>query len=274
MDEVAANGSENSNDVSGEQGFCHEKRRCLLMMIGLVLIVLLIVSLLAWCQYTARPKPERYFTAAFAEGLEGWTKLDAQWVKEERAARLAMQKYSAPYLMLKLPTKQSPPENFVWHLPVNVSSFTGEAVVLGAVFLPHGPLAVVVNGDGCLGIARDLFAPPEYSTVLLSTMDTDKWADVYVYINGKDDQVELYLNNRRILTSPMVEPTYPVMEVWLGALWLQGAGNYGAPLDIKYREITLGNEGLLPQPTYWEFLWNFILELFGRLLDLLRHVIS
>ncbi len=243
------------------QRFCYRRKHFLLVITGAIFALLIAVYLLVWYQYLSRPEPEVYFTTAFAEGLEGWTAVDARW--EEQTVMLARREYAAPYLMLPLSTAQSPPEDFTWYLPVKVSRFTNEAMVLGAVFLPHGPVAVVLSEGGRLGIARNLFASPEYSTAPLAYLYPDQWADVYVYVNSKEKQIELYLNSRLVLTTAMVESTFPVMEVWLGALWLGGAGNYGAPLNVTYKEVTFGNVGLLPQPSFWEFLRNLALDLWS-----------
>lgn len=233
-----------------------------IIIIGVFIALLLIASLLNWQQHTARPEAEIYFTADISEDMKGWTALDARWVEEEQGVRLSRREFVAPYLMYHLSPEESPPEDFVWHLPLKVSSFTDGALVLGAVFLPHGPLAVVMDREGRLGFAHDLFAPPDYS--ILASMPTEQWVNLYVHFNDTEDQVELYMDGRQVHTASMLEPTFPVSEVWLGALWIKGAGNYGTPIDVTYKSITFGNESLINTLSYWEYCWNLALDLLGR----------
>ena len=221
-------------------------------------LLLLSLSLWAWRMHAALPEPKVYFHDDFAQGIGGWQTLDATWSKEQGAVRLARQKHAAPYLARSLPLEQAPPESFVWHFSVRVSSFTDEAVVLGALILPHSPVAVVVNGEGRLGIAHDLFAPPSYTTAPLARLRKDEWQDVYLFLSDREKKLEVYLNNRRVITREWLEPVFPVQQIWLGALWLKGVGNYGAPLDISYKSTTLGNRGILPRPSFLGFLLDSV----------------
>jgi hypothetical protein len=229
-----------------------------MLVAAAVLLLLLSFSLWAWRQYPLFPEPKVYLHDDFAQGIEGWQTLDATWLKEENAVRLARQKHAVPYLARSLPPEQAPPEAFVWHFSVCVSSFTDEAVVLGALILPHSPVAVVVNGEGRLGVAHDLFAPPSYTTALLARLPKDEWQDIYLLLSDREKKLEVYLNNRRVIAREWLEPVFPVQEIWLGCLWLKGAGNYGAPLDVSYKSTTLGNKGILPRASFLGFLLDSV----------------
>lgn len=234
------------------------RRRRNLLVAAAILLLLFSLSLWAWRQYTALPEPKVYFHEDFAQGIEGWQTRDATWSKEQGAVRLASQNYAAPYLARSVPLEQAPPEAFAWHFQVRVSSFTDEAVVLGALVLPHSTVAVVVNGEGRLGVAHDLFAPPSYTTALLARLPKDEWQDIYLLLSDREKKLEVYLNNRRVITKEWLEPVFPVQQIWLGALWLKGAGNYGAPLDVSYKSTTLGNKGILPRPSFLGFLLDLV----------------
>ena len=70
------------------------------------------------------------------------------------------------------------------------------------------------------------------------------------------DIILVYHDNYEVLTQPLHGETYPVIEIWLGAIWLKGGGNYGAPIDIQYDTIELSNAGMLPKYTFLEYIIN------------------
>lgn len=215
-----------------------------MLLVALVVIAVpAALSSLAWPGVGPLPEPEIYFEAGFDRAPVDWSGLDYTWLEPEGVIRLAYRDYAAPHLYLKLSPEQSPPAGFVWRLRVFVSAFTDEGVVLGSLFFPHGPLALAVNRDGCLGIARDLFAPPVYGSA--PRLALNQWQELLVHCDTRKREVTVYLGSRPVLTEPLLEPVFPVQEVWLGAVWLKGGGNYGAPLDILYSGTALGNEGLL-----------------------------
>lgn len=251
------------------------KKKCRCFIPAALVVILLIIALVAWYLYHHhRPDPEIYYAEYFTEGMTGWQGLDATWLAhegtEEGVVKLARQQFAAPHLMHYLPLGQSPPENFVWRFRVRVNSFADEAMTMGTLFLPHGPLTMVVNAEGRLGLAHHLFAPPIYSTALMSRLTFGAWHDLYVHVNHQEKQVVFYLNTRRVLTQTWEQPTFPVQEIWLGALWLKGGGTYGAPLNVSYSLVELGNEGLLPRPSFLEFLLECLLKLCDLCLDKIR----
>ena len=242
----------------GRTGKRELRHRRNLLVAAAILLLIISFFLWAWYRHTTLPEPEVYFHEDLGQGIEGWQTLDAIWLEKEGVIRLARQKYAAPYLARSLPPEQAPPEDFVWHFPVRVSSFTDEAVVLGALVLPYSTVAVVVNEEGRLGVAQNLFAPPSYTTAVLARLPKGEWQDIYLLLSDREKKLELYLNNRRVLTREWLEPVFPVEQIWLGALWLKGAGNYGAPLDVCYKSITLGNKGILPKASFLGFLLDLV----------------
>lgn len=151
---------------------------------------------------------------------------------------LSVREYAAPHLKARLPP--GVPEDFVLRVRVFVGRFTGEAVVLAAAASPAGEVAVVLGRDGRVGIATGLFSPPQYG----GRADVaGRWVDVYLRVGG--GFAEVYVDGRRVARAEVAGMGSP-MEVWLGALWLGGAGGYGAPIDIRYREVVVGKDGMLP----------------------------
>ena len=73
----------------------------------------------------------------------------------------------------------------------------------------------------------------------------------------------IYVVDNQILTNPYISSTNPVQEIWLGAIWLEGGGRYGAPLDISYTTVNLGNKGMLPKLSFIKYTINLIRTVFG-----------
>ncbi|HEY8805304.1 MAG TPA: hypothetical protein VIM42_09420 [Clostridium sp.] len=77
------------------------------------------------------------------------------------------------------------------------------------------------------------------------------------------DYKNLFKN--QVLTNPYISSTTPVQEIWLGAIWLQGGGQYGAPSNISYELVNIGNNGFLPKLSFIKYTFNMIKTVFGVL---------
>jgi len=229
---------------------------------SLIFIILFVISLIGYVQNIQRPLPTMYINESFQKGIHEWVGVDYTWIDQENEqeqprkgiVKLARKEYLAPYLMYKIPLDKAPQESFVWHFRTKVSSFTDDAIVLGALIVPNDTITISVNDRGQLGIGHHLFEPPRYSESLLGKVTKEKWEDIHVYIDVEEKELTLFIDNKRVLKEELHSETYPVQEIWIGAIWLKGAGNYGAPLNIQYDEISIGNKGILPKPSYVEYL--------------------
>lgn len=237
------------------------KNRPVLTILFALIFLILISVLCCWFYVIAKwPEPEIYFKTGFNRSLAGWKNIDAQWLeqyeKRQGILKLNRKKYMTPYAMKTLSLEQTPSETHVLHFAVRVNSFTEDAITLATLYYPTGPLAIIVNKDSHLGFSDDLFAQPEYKNSPRDYLLKDKWQDIYVYINNEEKNITLYLGPQKILTRTWESPTYPVQEIWLGAVWYKGSGNYGSPINIAYDRVTLGNKGIIPKPNIFNFIRN------------------
>jgi hypothetical protein len=248
------------------------KKLPLILLLICIPLLLLVILLISYFQAIQRPQTEIYFEEYFDIGIDHWKSVDAIWLEKDlndtslqarkNILKLARKEYLAPYAMTKLQLDQSPQEAFVWQFSVRISKFTDDAVTLSSLVLPYAELTIVANDEGKIGFSRNLFEQPTYSTSFNNKLIQNEWQDISVFINPKQKEVTLFLNNKQILVQTLEEEVYPVHEIWLGAIWLKGGGNYGSPIDIQFDEITLGNDALIPKPSFYEFTKQLVLTWF------------
>jgi hypothetical protein len=199
-----------------------------------------------------------YFSEDFDTQQSRWQFNDANW--ETNSAKgvvhLSRKEFITPNINTVLASNEIPQESFVWHMKVKVTAFTDEATTLGAIYFPTGSITVVVNEEGKLGLAHHLFKQPTYSKKSFSTLEKGEWADVYVMVDEKTDKLLLFLNGKKIMQTEWEQETYPIQEIWLGTVWLKGAGKYGSAVNISFDEVTIADENILPKPSYYQFYYN------------------
>lgn len=236
------------------------------LVIGITSFLTLLIILLGGWIWELSNYPDKviYYQETFDESMGKWEGIDAKWQQETKegqengSVNLSAKKYLAPHIKYDLSIEESSSDVFVWHFQTRVASFTDKAMTLGALGFSAGPMVIVVDNKGGLGIANNLFDPPVYDSNPMVNFKKDKWQDIYVHVDGVKQKLIFYINDKKVLTQEWKQATFPVQEIWLGAIWLKGGGSYGVPLDVSYDNITLGNEGLLPKPSFLEYMKNII----------------
>jgi len=228
----------------------------------LVTVVLFFgIEFICWRLYlSALPDRADWFQDDFAEGISDWRTLDTAYIplshEAEGVMLLAKDKFFAPSAMRRINLTQMGQETFVFYFRIYSGSFQGDAVTLGSIVYSTGILTIIQNKEGQLGIATELMDEAVYSTGSLSKVKQDEWQDIYlVYHNGKNT-VELMNGKSKALTLENYTISVPLSEIWLGAIWIGGSENYGAPVNMEYDEVAVSNLGILPKPTFIEFIVN------------------
>lgn len=246
--------------------FSKLKKHRYLSFCFLFIITILIILFIIWLGYIRKwPEKQIYYYNSFDQSIKDWRGLDFEWKTQQdkdKIISLSRKKYLTPYFMHKLSLEESPPETFVWHFQVFIDSFTDEAVTVGTVLFPIEPLVLVVDQKGRLGVSHSLFAAPAYSTSLKKHIRKKQWEDIYVFIDNTKQQYTVYINNKKVISNTWKAPTYPLKEIWLGCIWIKGGGGYGSPLGVSYNNITLGTKGILPKPSFPQFILECIDLLF------------
>lgn len=231
-----------------------------IILIGLIIVWLLYILTL--------PKGKIYFKEDFTYGISKYRSLDAIWLQQDKDGTkhgivlLSKKKYAAPYLQVTIPKTSIPEKEYVLHFRIKVSSFDNDALTLGAIFLPSMPIVVISNSNGQLGFSHDLFQKPVYASKLSTKLSRNKWHDIYIHVDPKRKQNILYLDYKKVLREEWDGMTFPLQEFWLGALWLGGNQNYGAPINVSYDEVSIGDKYILPKPSFLDFIL-FLLKM-GR----------
>ena len=207
------------------------------------------------------PEKTKCFEETFADSdLPGWDTRDTTWNSEyegkEGVIFISWEKADmfAPRTVRYLTPEEACDEDiYTWHFQVYIPSFTfvgwGEpnAMYLGRIFIDVEDtdelLAVVVDKDGHLGIQYgDLFDdPPVYSDT--PVVSTGEWSDIYVKLNGVDNEVVLYHGTVEVLSLSWNKKIEPVGEIWLGSptmtSWVMPE-HYGRPHDgVYFAEVSL-----------------------------------
>lgn len=231
-----------------------------LVVLPCVILLLLGVLMIIYWHKTKTPELKIYLKEDFTEGLMSYESADAFWVRKESEEdgyiKLSRLKYFTPYLSVPFQLSEAPEGSFVCQMAVKVNRFTDEAVVLASFFFPTWEMAVVVNDEGKIGLAQNLFQRPHYSAKFFGEIDRGKWQELLVHLNLENGLINVLLEGRKVISLPLQGDTYPLQEIRLGATWLKGGGNYGSPLDIEYDSFQLATEGLLPRTTMFDFYLN------------------
>jgi hypothetical protein len=236
-----------------------------ILKIGFTLLGVICICLFIFYQFATSKdeEPVIYFSDTFATENSRWISNDAFWETAEPSdgkVNLNRNEFLTPNLYTQLESNEIPLENFVWHFKVKVTSFTDRATTLGAIYFPTGSLTVVVNEEGKLGVAQNLFQDPEYSESTFSAIKKGEWEDVYVHVDDKNEQLSLYLNDKKIFQKKWVQDTNPIQEIWLGTVWLKGAGQYGSAVNISFDEISIADENILPKPSFLQYYLNLFIN--------------
>lgn len=232
--------------------------------IVIILIILFLIFLFEYYSYFFYNQEEIiYFKEDFIEGIDGWICLDSLWEEKKESetgvVTLSRNTYACPSLMYKLSIQQSPPQDYVFHVRANIKSFSNYSVNIMTLILPTSQISIIVNNEGQIGVSQALFEIPKYNQSFGKKLKFGKWNDIYVLVQDKENLVKVYINNNLIINQEFQSDASPVKELWLGAIWLNGGGNYGSPIDIKYTYVTLGNEAILPKTTAYQY---FVEELY------------
>ncbi|MCB2293653.1 hypothetical protein LGK95_08965 [Clostridium algoriphilum] len=253
-----------------KNNLCIFRRKPILSIILSILLLFFSIFFIKWIVYRLSfPSEIVNYEESFSQGIDNWTALDATWKakdgEENGIIQLSKRKYATPYIQKNLKISQAPPQNFVCQIRLKVSSFTGNAVTLGTLVFPTGQITLVMNENNQIGVSYNIFEKPVYSQGLFSRLSKNQWYDIYVLVNGSNKQIIVYVGGNQVLTNPYISLTTPVQEIWLGAIWLEGGGRYGAPLNISYKTVKLGNKGLLPKLSFIKYTFNMIKTVFGVL---------
>lgn len=241
--------------------FCR-KPITIVILVGIVIIGVIAIM---WFIHTHnQPKPKVYFSSSFDDGISMYKTLDATWKplsdnSKKGIVTLSTKEYAAPYLMIPLTLEQNPPNSFVFHIKTYIASYTNEAINVGTLVYPTGSISIVTNQDEQVGVSNNLFAKPFYSNT--AALKRDRWNDIYAYVDTKNSEISIYINSKLVLSREFEDTIYPVQEIWLGSIWLYGGGRYGAPKNVQFSYVQLGNEGILPKPTIIEYIQNNLFEL-------------
>lgn len=241
------------------------------------ILVTLVISFIAvffnlminwWNCIREIPSEKVYFSENFNDSMDRWESLDGKLINEnnedssEKYVKLSVNKYFAPHLKHEMAENETPPDSFVFKFKVRVSNFTGEAITLGTLSFATQPIVIVANQDRQVGIAHDMFTNPIYSNNLKGRLKKDEWQDVYVMVDGRKQTLTVYINNSKAISESFKDITYPLKQIWLGTIWVKGGGNYGAPMDVSFDDVTIGNEGILYRPTLIQYISDFSSAIF------------
>ena len=246
------------------------KRKPILSIILAFILLLFAAFFVKWIAYRLSfPNKIVYFQESFSQGIDNWDVLDGIWKakdgKENGIIQLSKNKYAAPYIKKALQISQTPPQSFVWQIRLKVSSFTRNAVTLGTLVFPTGQITLIINANNQIGVSYNLFDKPVYSQDVFSSLSKNQWYDIYILVDGSNKKIIVYVGDNQVLTNPYISSTTPVQQIWLGAIWLEGGGQYGAPSNISYKTVNLGNKGLLPKLSFIKYTFNFIKTIFAVL---------
>ena len=211
---------------------------------------LLSMLLLSTC--LAEQQSTLLFHDGFEHGLGGWDEAvdcslsAAESYSGNYSARLGFRRFSVQYLMRRVGAEEQPTGSFVFEFHVKLVRSSMEAVTLAALVFPTGPVAVAVSKDGRVGLGFGLFEPPVYGGLKLKR---GVWVKVQLHIDYEGERVELYLDDEKALETGLRGRTLPLQEIWIGTIWLGGAGGYGMVMEAYYDDVALGGEELLnPKP--------------------------
>lgn len=251
------------NSINSIRIFIDKNRKIFLGILVFIFLTTFIFYLINWYKYIKEiPDEHIYFIETFDEGTKNWEGVDFSLEDDEsdvdKNVNLSRKKYLAPHLMYKLPTEFSPPESYVFRFHVKVTSFSNDAVTLGTLWFSTGPIAIVADKNGRLGIGTNLFSQPIYASKSAKVLEKDKWNIIDIQFDNKSNKYILYLNGNKIMSNDYLGETYPVQEIWLGTVWVKGAGNYGVPTNISYDNIILANEGILKKPSFFKYIFNYL----------------
>jgi hypothetical protein len=237
-----------------------------IMALAVILFLLIGFFLISYHYYNLSfPVKEIYYSEEFSEGLGSWKGLDIEWLKEGQNGiiTLSKKKFATPYAMVNLSAEQAPPTKFVWHFRTRVSSFTNNAVTLGTLIFPTGQITIFTDQAGRLGLADNLFNEATYSVGAFEKLKRNEWQDLYIIKDDIKRTISLFNGGIEVLEIENEFLNLSPQELWLGAIWLNGSEDYGAPLNISYDTVELGNEGILKK-SYWTYLMNLIKNFFSH----------
>lgn len=251
-----------------KNNLCIFKRKPILSIILSFIILLFSVFFIKWTVYRfSLPNKIVYYEESFSKDIDKWNALDGTWKakdgNENGIIQLSQKQYATPYIQRNLLISQTPPQDFVWKTRLKVTSFTGNAVTLGTLVFPTGQITLIMNANNQIGVSYNLFDKPVYSKDPFSHLSRNQWSDIYVLVNGSNKKIIVYVGDNQVLTNQFISSTTPVQEIWLGAIWLEGGGRYGAPLNISYNTVNLGNKGSLPKLSFIKYTFNMIRAVFG-----------
>lgn len=243
-----------------------KKTKIIAGFLGVLIVILCTITIMWIIHNHNHPDPKIYFSTSFDKGIDMYKSLDATWTPENNKSSngivtLSSNEYAAPYLMLPVTLSQNPSNPFVFYIKTYISSYTNEAVNLGTLIYPTGSISVITNQNDQIGFSNDLFSKPVYSKT--SPIKKDSWNHIYTCIDTKKNHIYIYVNKSIVLSSEFKATVYPIQEIWLGSIWLYGTGQYGAPKNIKYSNVELGNKGIIPEPSWLEFTRNSIFDIFN-----------
>lgn len=249
--------------VQTKHGESHEEKRTkkprgiLWIILGSGLMLLFVILTVIYWHQTNPLEPKNYLLEEFSEGLSFYQGTDAFWVRKESGddgyVKLSRQNYFTPYLSIPLSLSEAPEGSFVAEMSIKVNRFTDEAVVLGSFYFAAWEISLVVNDEGKIGLAQNLFQKPQYSESFFGELAKGKWQELGAHFDIEANEINVFLEGRKMISLKLSGDIYPLHEIGLGAAWLKGGGNYGSPLDIEYDSLRLANEGVLPRPSIIEF---------------------
>lgn len=229
---------------------------CLLLAAAILFFV---VEFICWRVYLSGiPARTDWFLEDFSDGIKDWETLDATYMpfshEAEGVMQLAKDKFFAPFANQKINLTRMGQESFVFHFRVYNDSFQGDAVTLGSIVYSTGVITIVQNKKGELGLSPDLMTEASYSTNSLAKINQKEWQDIYLLYDNSRQTVRLLNGKSTALTEEEYPISTPLLEIWLGAIWIGGSENYGAPAGIEYDEVSVSNPGILPKPAFIEFI--------------------
>jgi len=221
--------------------------------------------LLFYCPPLQAQTPPLFFSDGFENGLGGWdevcdglvTTADAH--SGNSSLRLAFRDFSVQYAVHRVRAEEQPTGSFVFEFHVKLVRFTMGAVTIAALVFPTGSVAVVVSRDGRVGLAFDLFEPPTYGMLRLRM---GEWQKIQIHMDYENERIRLYLNDELALEEGLRGRRPPLLELWLGTIWLGGAGNYGMMMECYFDDVLLGDESLVtPKPAITAILTTIAIPL-------------
>ncbi len=179
--------------------------------------------------------------------------------RDDGTISISRDRYYAPHMMTYLQTTEAPQEVIVVKVRMALERFTGQALNLVTAYTPSGEVSLIIKREGetryQLGLLTDHSATPALGNS--SFGEGSNWQDIYLVLDGRKKMAYGYLDGTRQVSMAWNGTVYPLMEIWLGSFWVGGNNNFGVPVGLLIKYVTVSDENYLAaNQSFQEYLWR------------------